>query len=473
METTQKRQAQSLKEIRLKKRKDGTSTLFRDMMVVSFLLKDHPVLEENLSYKNKYLSVLEYFVNNYAKDSVFAAAALDVYKGVLLGKDVSSYVYACKDINNQAKWIARTRFRSFKLFSNRFTLAIDLAFLCSFGDSHRTHAIFNQLESIYHIRYHEALESLYKVLYMEEEPNPKLKAVYSQLETWIENVNYLKRPEAVVLFVANMSAGKSTLINAMIGKKVSRSLSQACTAKLHYIFSKAIEDGFTYEYDYRLDLNADYETLMEDNTSNHSNEIMVGTAFRCLVPTDKRICFIDTPGANFSRDSTHREIAYKAVEDAEYHILVYVLAAGNTGINDEFEYLTYIKQNCRKDCRLVFVLNKLDEYNESEDSITASLGNIDADLKKAGFTEYELYPVSGYAGYLAKRIIAGEAYATDFLDYKRCKARFNTPDFDFSRYYSVPEEAVDFVKNSLPNNQEEFELLLKSGMLGLEYTLTH
>lgn len=475
MDTTQERFVQTLKEVILKKEKDGTSPQFENMLAVSFFLNNHPALDEDLSYKNKYLSVLEYFVNNYAKDSMFALAALDVYKSVLLGNNVSSYTYACKDINSQAKWIARTRFRSFKLFSNRFILAMDLAFLCSFGNSYKAHTIFNQLKSIYHARYRDALESLYSVLYMEEDPTPKLRVVYPQLNTWIENINYLKKSKSVVLFAANMSAGKSTLINAIIGKKVNRSLNQACTAKLHYIYSKASEDSFTYEYDHILDLNADYETLMEDNASNCSNKISVGTAFKFLAPTDKRICFIDTPGANFSRDSTHREIAYEAIRDAEYNTLVYAFAAGSTGITDEFEYLSYIKRNCRHGCRLVFVLNKLDEYNESEDSIDVSLGKVDADLKKIGFTDYELYPVSGYAGYLAKRSISGEQYAPntpDFFDYMRCKARFNTPNFDFTRYYNIPANVVDFVKNSLSYDLEDFELLQKSGMLGLEYALT-
>lgn len=475
MDEVQERLIQVLSTSISRHKQDESSVEYRDMMAVSFFLKDHPVLKDDISYKNKYLSVLEYFVNNYAKESIFAPAALDVYKSVFLDSNVSSYTYACNDIDSQAKWIARTRFRSFKLFSNRLILAMDIAFLCAFGDRQKAHTIFKQLKNIYHARYSDTLECLYNALYMDGEPDSKLKAVYPQLNNWRKNVSYLKRPESVILFAANMSAGKSTLINAIIGKKVNRSLSQACTAKLHYVCNKAIEDGFTYEYDYLLDLNADYETLMEDNTSNDSSEIVVGTAFNLLVPTDKRICYIDTPGANFSRDSSHRAIAYGAIKSAEYNTLVYAFSAGNTGINDEFEYLAYIKQNYRKGCRLIFVLNKLDEYNESEDSIEESLKKIDADLKKVGFTNYELYPVSGYAGYLAKRSIAGEKYnpaTPDFYDYMRCKARFNSSGFDFSKYYDVPETTVDFVKNSLPENQEEFELLLKSGMLGLEYTLT-
>lgn len=69
--------------------------------------------------------------------------------------------------------------------------------------------------------------------------------------------------------------------------------------KITLYFSKAFEDGYIYEYDYLLDLNADYESLMTDNPQNTSNKITVGTAFELAVPSETRACFVDTPGANF------------------------------------------------------------------------------------------------------------------------------------------------------------------------------
>ena len=53
------------------------------------------------------------------------------------------------------------------------------------------------------------------------------------------------------------------------------------------------------------------------------------------------------------------------------------------------------------------------------------------------------------------------------------KAHFNSPNFDCSKFYNVPKDHIDLVKQSLSKNPEEFALLLKSGMLGLEYILTH
>lgn len=458
----------------LKEQKD-TSDKLKNLLCISQYLKDHPVLQESVAYKIQYLSVLDYFVKNYSKNSIFSASALDHYKHVFLGDQYFSYQYMCSDLKKAAKKVACARFRTFKLFSYRYILLLDIVFLCAFDDADKANCIFKQVKLIFHPRYHANIDNLYKVLYHAATPSKRLSATSNQLLCWAKDKSYFSKPMSTVLFVANMSAGKSTLINAIVGKKVNKSLGQACTAKLHYIISKAFEDGYTYEYDYLLDLNADYDTLMDDNVNNSSNEIMVGTAFRFITPPNKRICFLDTPGANYSRNKTHREISYGAIDNGNYDTLVYVFAAGTTGTDGEREYLTYIKEHY-KDCELIFVINKLDEYKDGEDSVDVSIEKADADLKNIGFTDYQLYPVSGYAGFLAKRVIWGENFTppdADFFALMRCKARFNTPGFDFSKYFHVPDEIIDLAGQAYAGKQEEFDLLVRSGMFGLEYVLTH
>lgn len=476
MDNAQDRLIEALRTVLDQQKRKDMSADFQDMFAVSQYLNGHPVKSESVDYKIKYLSVLEYFVKSYAANSLYAAAALHNYKDCLLGDDFQSYDYVCKDISSRTKWVARTRFRAFKLFSHRFILAMDIIFLCAFDDPDKANAIFAQLKNIYHDRYRDALNDLYNALYERTTITPKLKAVSSELTLWRINREYLRRPLRTTLFVANMSAGKSTLINALIGKKINRSMSQACTAKLHHIFSKAFEDGYVYEYDYLLDLNADYESLMTDNPQNKSNKITVGTAFELVAPSGTRACFVDTPGANFSMDATHSEICHRAVSKEKYDTLVYVFSAGTTGINDEFEYLNFIKEKGRKKCRYIFLLNKLDEYNSNEDSVDDSLQKLHTDLQKLGFENYQLYPVSAYAGYLAKRVISGEKMepgTPEFFELMRCKAHFNNPLFDFSKYYDIPASDIEDARKHCPEHSEEFDLLLKSGILGIEYILTH
>ena len=140
MDNAQDRLIEALRGVLDQQKRKDMSADFQDMFAVSQYLNEHPVKSESVDYKIKYLSVLEYFVKSYAANSLYAAAALHNYKDCLLGDDFQSYDYACKDVSSRTKWLARTRFRGFRLFSNRFILAMDIIFLCAFDDANKGHA---------------------------------------------------------------------------------------------------------------------------------------------------------------------------------------------------------------------------------------------------------------------------------------------------------------------------------------------
>ena len=108
------------------------------------------------------------------------------------------------------------------------------------------------------------------------------------------------------MITANMSAGKSTLLNALTGKMVSKMQNMACTSKNHYLHNKAGEDGLTTKWDSGFTLDATTEMLMKDDEENITNEIHIGTRFRSLQDVDNKVCFIDTPGVNSSVEKTHK-----------------------------------------------------------------------------------------------------------------------------------------------------------------------
>ena len=61
-----------------------------------------------------------------------------------------------------------------------------------------------------------------------------------------QNIIYTNKPIKRILVVANVSAGKSTLINALTGYRVNMARNLACTNALHFIYNKANEDVVTY-----------------------------------------------------------------------------------------------------------------------------------------------------------------------------------------------------------------------------------
>lgn len=142
-----------------------------------------------------------------------------------------------------------------------------------------------------------------------------------------------------------MSAGKSTLLNALIGKKVNKTQNKVCTSKIHRIVNKPFEDGLSYELDYLLELDADYQTLMDDNVDNQSDEITVGTYFRTIGTLPKRIWLIDTPGVNSSRNVEHRKLAEESICDRSVDLLIYLLNGNNIGTDDDHRHLLFILEH--------------------------------------------------------------------------------------------------------------------------------
>ena len=264
-----------------------------------------------------------------------------------------------------------------------------------------------------------------------------------------------------------MSAGKSTLLNAIIGKKVNRTQNDSCTAKIHYLINKAYEDKLDYEWDYELNLDADYQTLMDDNESNESPEISVGTRFRSPIQQAKnRIYFIDTPGVNSSQDEVHRKITEDAVVKADSDILLYLMNGENIGTEDDLKHLQFIKENYNNG-PILFVVNKLDRFRKS-DSVTDTLQKVTEDLKQIGFENPWVVPISSYAGYLAKMKIYGEEMNEDEGDeFESLSRKLSRDEYQFDKYY--PEDAQK--KVTVDESIEGYSLLKHSGVLQLETIL--
>jgi GTPase Era involved in 16S rRNA processing len=262
------------------------------------------------------------------------------------------------------------------------------------------------------------------------------------------------------MITANMSAGKSTPINALAGKKVNKTQNDTCTAKLHYLYNKAGEDNYSCEYDHDLELNASLDILMTDNDKNDSTDIAVGTRFRSVCEIDKHVCFIYTPGVNSSMDKTHREMSNQAIQSADCNLLLYLFNGENIGSDDDIRHLKFVKENYEG--RIIFLVNRLDHYKKDVDSISDTLTKVVDDLKKMGFSDPVVYPISAYAGYLGKMALYGEALSEDEEDdLEFVKRKLARDDFSYEQYYPV-------TVNANCKDKELGELLLHSGIVSLE-----
>lgn len=216
-----------------------------------------------------------------------------------------------------------------------------------------------------------------------------------------KNISFINTRPYNILITATMSAGKSTLINSLVGKNISLMQNMACTSKIHNIISKSIEDGVSSEYDHDLSMDASKEDLLSDNEDNKSYKITVGTFFNGELG-GKRIVLFDSPGVNSSENAEHAGISQRVIKSRRYHLMIYVLNSTQLGTTDEEHHLEVVKQRLGR-TRILFVMNKADKLISQNDDFRESIEGQRKFLMSKGFKNPLICPVSSRAAYLVKK----------------------------------------------------------------------
>ena len=427
---------------------------------IALYLREHPILKESdKSRRRKYIDFLAYYTN--MAESRYSASLLALYKKIVVGDE--SYEPVPTPVISG-------------LFKYRQVLYMDVWFINAFLDKEKAFALLTELQEKSKLAWihKKKMQQLYERLYIQDSDVefPKIEPL---IDMWRKNALFFQQPTQKIAFTANMSAGKSTLVNALVGKKVNKSQIMACTAKLHYIFNKPFEDGFTAEDDNVLNLDADYDTLMTDDEENTSTKITVSSYFRLMKRDAAPLCFVDTPGVDSSLDPDHKRITDAEISAGVFDKLVYVIdASGRLGTDAEASYMTQLAETFGQR-PVVFVVNKLDEFRAGEDDISESLQKIKEDIKRLGFTNSMVCPVSAYTGCLAKRAAFDNGLDEDEQEELNTKSRlFKRENYNLSKYY--PGEVIEQCKMIIsseadPEWKKYLQLLCNCGILPLEYIL--
>lgn len=260
-----------------------------------------------------------------------------------------------------------------------------------------------------------------------------------------------------IMVTATMSAGKSTLINAIIGKEIMPTSNSACTNNV-----VTIEESNDPDNVISMKLRNNRARL-----KNFKPEMLLKTGSDLLDIYTKMKHYkdkfswtiIDTPGVNYSRDDSHREITNDYLSEGKFDILIVVLNGNNLGTNDERSYLEVIKKRV-SDSKIIFVINKLDQFRRSKDSITQTYHNVKKYLKEIGFATPVIQPVSAQAGFLSKAKLNNEKlseYEEEDLEFQLQKFKCDFYDLSFYNFFEHQKE-----KNV------HKELWIRSGIENLE-----
>ena len=132
----------------------------------------------------------------------------------------------------------------------------------------------------------------------------------------IKAFNMAKSSDFEVNVVATMSAGKSTLINALLRQKLMPAKQEACTATITEIKDNDGDSFMAKVYDTNGNLiqthpELSFEIMDSLNSNPDVSRIRVEGNIPFVSSDDVALVLVDTPGPNNSRDPEHKAATYR------------------------------------------------------------------------------------------------------------------------------------------------------------------
>jgi hypothetical protein len=409
---------------------------------IYYYSEDHPLKEEKKEFKKLYLGLLNHCGCLYLNKNI-VRYKLNIFKEKLnfddeieeLNSDDKILKRLFKKVLKQYFKLARLKF-----YTYRYIFFFDCLVLFGEGDKRNTQIFMEKLKKIIVPLYHYEIDEVFKNLYLEKfNLDRKFFISEEMLNKFYVIKNFTESKETNIVFTATMSTGKSTLINAIIGKNIAPSMSIACTSNIANFKSSPIKINFI-NYSDKDGLKLYLDSTDTKKLIGNSNYCYVNTYFYSEI-SKKRVNIIDTPGVNYSEDKSHSEITKNELKNREIDILVYVTSILTWGTNDEYEYLRFIKENVRYK-KMIVIINKVDEIKIEDSTVDENISNAKKYLLKLDLKNLTICPLSAYVGSLLKREILKEnlskreeryvsLYLNQFADEK---------EFELSKFYEIDLE---------------------------------
>lgn len=300
----------------------------------------------------------------------------------------------------------------------------------------------------------------------------------------ISAFQHAKSSDFEVCVVATMSAGKSTLINAMLGTKLMPSKQEACTAIITRI--KDIEGNDTwqaevYNKDNRLietHENLTYSTMERLNSDENVSVIKTDGNIPFVSSEDVSLVLIDTPGPNNSRDPEHKKVQSEFLNKSSKSLVLYIME-GTFGSDDDNALLQRVADSMKvggkqsKD-RFIFVVNKMDDRRKEDGDTKQTLDRICAYLKGHEITNPNLFPAAALPALNIRLMKTGAEVDEDTIDETEMKVRKlnRNETLHFENYASLPASIQSDIKTKLVdaknNSDAETEALIHTGVVSIE-----
>lgn len=264
------------------------------------------------------------------------------------------------------------------------------------------------------------------------------------------DIEFRNKPLKKVLVVATMSAGKSTIINALIGNKINKVASTVCTNKVRLVYNKQLNEGAMLEC-----TGPRYVYTDNHKIAQHDSVENACVHFQSILGNE-RLCIIDTPGVNFNGDHSHGEMTRNAVKANDYDVLLFVSNGTQFLTNDEATFLEYVIKTCKK--KMIFCLNQSDRFNSDDDSIHETLNIWKTTLIKNGIQKPDIVTISAQWALLLRL----EEQILEMTKSEQTKLRYLKDDISDTFYH-----LEQYCSNKVNKSNSE-DLLIHTGILNLE-----
>ncbi|WP_278543736.1 dynamin family protein [Gemmiger formicilis] len=310
----------------------------------------------------------------------------------------------------------------------------------------------------------------------------------------------LKQPDVVKAFtqarnsdfevnvVATMSAGKSTLINALLRQKLMPAKQEACTATI-----TEIKDTDTTPFRARV-YNSEghliqsipdvtFDIMNSLNSNRDVSKVQLQGDIPFVSADDISLVLVDTPGPNNSRDPAHKAATYRMLSESSKTVVLYILNSTQLAVNDDFNLLRHVADSMRvggkqsRD-RFIFVVNKLDEFKKGEDNIKASIEKVRNYLHDNGIENPNIYPASALTALNIRTILANsdDDDDDDVYEAKGKVRKFNrNQEMHFEEYAPLTPSARGEIEGMLADARKRgdanAEALIHCGIVPIEMAI--
>ncbi|WP_086244115.1 dynamin family protein [Campylobacter devanensis] len=231
-----------------------------------------------------------------------------------------------------------------------------------------------------------------------------------------------------IAVVATMSSGKSTLINAMLGRELLPARNEATTATIAKIYDEDGMTNFTAEVRSvggKIIQTFDNFTLADMdavNTAGNSDKydgdpndkpstVEIHGDIVGIDSSNMRLVLSDTPGPNNSRTQEHKEHTYSLLLKEYKPMILYVLNATQIATNDDNALLKSVAEAMKaggrqSNERFMFILNKADAFDPGKgEELENVIKTVKEYLAKHDIFEPRIFPVSAIMAKVIRQYI--------------------------------------------------------------------